>query len=454
MKLGFYPISDSLSIFRKQQDEDAVLFYAPGYLAIVRQNLAGQFERALLRSGGEWRIADEVRRHALFAQQKWRELMSQDFCPTCLTLYPGETCALNCIYCFSAQRISASYKPDFSIEAVRSAARLIAHNCRQSQQQFTVVFHGGGEPALNINLVRDLLEIVENEAKRFSVPIFRYIATGAGITLGAMHWIADHFDMVGLSCDGPPDIQAKQRPWRNGKNSSGDVERMAQIVHQARKPLQVRVTITSSTTQRQPEIADYISRRLRPQTIHVEPVYYGGRTLDNSHLSLKDADEFITYFFEAQEIASSFGIQWKSSGSRLAEIHGTYCHICRNVLHLVPGNAVTACFKTTNSSLAQKDDLLIGRYDCENNQYYLDTDKIYRMQTILVNSLNASCAECFNQFHCARLCPDHCFFKRTEDNRQTRCLINAGLAAQTLQRIAERLKKYALDTGCAGEEIL
>jgi sulfatase maturation enzyme AslB (radical SAM superfamily) len=218
------------------------------------------------------------------------------------------------------------------------------------------------------------------------------------------------------------------------------VERAAEIIHAENKPLHIRATITSRSIFHQSEIADYICRRLRPQEIHVEPVYLGGRANEKLHLDLEQAEEFVDHFFNAKAVARTYGIPWLSSGSRPGEIHGPYCNVFRNVLHLLPGDGATACFKMTNTDSARAANVLIGEYDQAVDEYHLDVPLIQQTQATMSRSM-ADCATCFNQFHCSRLCPDYCMVEEKAPLAQTRCRVQALLAERMLEETVQSWRR-------------
>ena len=96
------------------------------------------------------------------------------------------------------------------------AAELVAKNCRRKEHRFYVAFHGGGEPTLHEERLKQSLERVETVARDQRVELFRYIATNGVMPGSTALWLSSHFDLVGLSCDGPPHIQNHQRPIWGG----------------------------------------------------------------------------------------------------------------------------------------------------------------------------------------------------------------------------------------------
>jgi sulfatase maturation enzyme AslB (radical SAM superfamily) len=268
-----------------------------------------------------------------------------------------------------------------------------------------------------------------------NVPMFRYIATNGAMPAQRARWMAAHFDLIGLSCDGPAEIQSQQRPLSTGKNSTSLLERAARLVHEAGKPLDVRVTLTAETIRRQPEIAEYICQQLHPHAIHVEVVYQGGRA--QTSLEPAELGDFIDPFLQAQGIARGYGIAWETSGSRLAEIHGPYCNVLRNVINLVPGGAATACLKISRADQVRQMGLLVGEND-STGHFSLDATQIETQRRAL-SVETARCATCFNRFHCVRSCPDTCLLEDSQHISEYRCQLQRLLTTITLQAAAARL---------------
>jgi sulfatase maturation enzyme AslB (radical SAM superfamily) len=338
------------------------------------------------------------------------------------------------------------------LSAIRGAAHLVAENCRGRGLPMTLVCHGGGEPALHPDLLGEALDAIEEIAREHGLPLFRYIATNGVMPAATAAWVALRFDLVGLSCDGPPDVQDKQRPAWGGGSSAPMVERTAAIVRQHGTPLHVRVTVTQQTVERQPEIAEYICRALRPSEIHVEAVYAAGRgqALAGTWAET-EADRFVAGFLAARQVAARYGVRWANSGSRLGEIHGPYCHVAREVLNLVPGGAATGCFLVTEAAEAERRQVTVGRQVHDSLQ--LDQPGIDRMRRA-VEAPPAACQACFNGYHCARACPDACEMDGPPAADGFLCRVRRRLAEAEIDALADRLwESLAGEDGCAVEAL-
>ena len=456
----FRPIDAAgLPVFRRDTAEYAT-FYAPGCLCVVAPADADWFESTLSRSTDrDNRWGAVLQQRARLAKERMYRWQTASFEPECLTLYLHNECNLHCVYCYATP--SRESGPRLAPEAIIAAAQVVAAHCHRQGRLFYVVFHGGGEPALYGDQVRDTLKQIENVALHHQVELYTYIATNGVMSENKARWLARHFDLIGLSCDGPPEIQESQRPYRTGSRSSAQaLERTAHILHQENSVFHVRATITPQTVYRQAEIADYVCAQLGPQEIHFEPVYAGGRTALQDRFEPHQADAFVSHFLEAQHAAARYGIPLTTSGSRPDAIHGPYCHVFRAVLNLVPGNVATACFKMTDATQCAQQGLVIGALNDQTGCFEIDQARIDALCSRLA-FYPPECTTCFNRYHCVRECPDFCWLDANHppDNQRRkpgfRCQVQKALSATWLNDLAKGVWKtnhpHDLDESGSGD---
>lgn len=438
MNLGWRPVFPGAAppIFTRQAN-DRVLFYTPGWVVAAGSEQAQTILTSLTRLQGVGSPpAAELMARAIRAEWTWKERPNTPYRPVCLTLYLTNACNLACLYCFAQ-----SGAKDFSrlpLRVVKPAAELVAEHCQVQGCPLTLVLHGGGEPTLYERRLVDILDLAEETAARHHIPIFRYLATNGVMAHAKAARVVKRFDLVGLSCDGPPEIQNQLRPFpqESQQTSAWYVERTAGLLHALQKPFHVRVTVTPDTYQRQPEIAEYICTHLAPETIHVEPVYTGGRTGAGS-FSPDAADAYHAAFLEGRAVARGFGIPWKASGSRPGEIHGSFCQVFRNVLNLTPEGTATACFKYSRVEEVAQHGMAVSAWQVGEQKFSLDTGRAAELCEILSQE-SAQCMECFNRYHCARHCPDSCSAGQPVQD-SFRCRTQALLANQLIIEAAESL---------------
>lgn len=422
-------------IYRQDQSIRS-LFYAPGCLVVVPAAMADDFH-ATLRAPTQGNLlqATQLIHRAREAHRFWNAMKAEPFTPLCLTLYLNNVCNLKCSYCFS--KPYRSERSRLSLDMIRSAAEIVAENCCIQNRPLTVVFHGGGEPTLDHDLILQSLDMIEEMASGYKLDLFKYISTNGIMARSRAFDLAQRFDLIGLSCDGPDDIQNCQRPLQkpDGRTSAGFVEQTAQAIHEADKPLHVRVTITPDTINRQGEIAEYICRQLKPQEIHVEPVYAKG---GGDEFKRNQAEEYMSAFLQARQTAREFGVRWISSGSRPQGIHSAYCHIWRNVLNLTPEGIATACFKLSEAVAVREQGVALGGWNEQDRRFTLNGEQIQNLRQAL-DQEPESCAICFNRYHCARQCPDDCLLETDAQVDGFRCRTQALLTNSVIQEAADKL---------------
>jgi radical SAM protein with 4Fe4S-binding SPASM domain len=433
--------------------ENRSVFYTPGHFALVDAGLADAIQQAWWHPS----LPDETtaRKVSIWLQgqaqqvfenrQKW---LQTPFGPECLTIYLSNHCNCECSYCYVAPqrkkiRQNTQSFPVIAEEVVCSAARLVARNCATQGKPFFLILHGGGEPTMHWELVQRIEAITRQIAEQFEIGWFGYIATNGILSAEQAQWLATHFERIGLSCDGPPEIQNRQRPLQGGAKTSAIVERTARIIKAAGGHFEVRTTITPQTIERQREIVRYLHERLQAETIRFEPVYHvrGG---GSGGFLPDDAARFVAHFLDAQTEARQRGVTLTFSGVRLAELHSSYCDVLRNVLHLTPDGKATACFFCTDGQTSEGSPYVIGYPDHATGEFVLDQKRIeaHRQRAWQVPE---RCHDCLNVYHCARGCPEFCGFS-LEDSRSLpdsgslfRCQVQQQLAQTWILEAAEQL---------------
>jgi len=405
-----------LPIFRVE-DKSRAIFYTPGHVAVADFVVGARIEALL---GGDEAgafdtdsaaIVRRLEEHAHRAVAAWRELARGAFTPECLTVYLSNRCDLGCVYCYAAEESGARRRagngtplsPLLDRDTVATAARLVADSCAVRDRRFRLVMHGGGEPTLHWTRLQQTVEDTRRIAAEAGIGWWGYIATHGVIEPERASWLADNFDLIGLSCDGPPDIHASQRQRLDGRETVAPVERTARILRERGARFIVRATITPNTVRRQAEIVVDLNQRMGADSLAFEPVYRAHRSDDVFRAG--DAEEFSRHFLAAQEVADALGCELRTTVVRLDEIHGPYCDVARNVLRLTPDGSATACFLSTDGRHDDFAPLVVGRP--ESGAFVLDEERISRLRE-RVTRIPSRCTGCVNVYHCARECPQTC----------------------------------------------
>jgi len=439
-------------VFVCEREEYAV-FYAPCFVCVVPRNLAagtarrinqflgfGQSESAGSSSGNAipstaaWRICRTAQ-----SASKRADPAHEAFSPECLTLFLNNACNLECRYCHATPGVESDQP--IRDDAVRAASSLVAASCAQRQCFFTLAFHGGGEPSLDRHRVDHIIEIAREEAGKHDVGLRTYIATNGVMSEDRARWLAGRFDLVGLSCDGPPDVQDRQRPARGGGPTSDQVRRTAEILGQMGKPFHVRATVTRETIGRQAEIAAYFIGAYAPSEVRLEPVYtnpVGGKEFRSI-----DAKRFVAEFLAARRVGAAQNIRITTSLTRPASLYGRYCNVLRYVLNLVPGDVATGCFLDSREADIVRRRVRVGAVNTASAGFELDQEHIEWLAE-RCSEIPSCCRDCLCCFQCTYGCPDVCVLQTSLNDTGAegttagfRCQANRFLTEALIQETAE-----------------
>ena len=415
-------IHPELPIYALAGPGGTVLLYTPGTLAVGTDAQADLLRRAWSNGtaipGDEppgfpedqagWLL--EHARNAMTARNQW---LAEEYRPECLTVYVSNQCTLRCSYCFAAPtrtgRAGVREGVLLRADAFAAAAEVVGRNCADKGRGFQLACHGGGEPSLHWDLVQRLAAISKAVAGRHGVPWSGYIATNGVVSLKRAGEMAAVFGRVGLSCDGPPDIQDRQRPSSGGAPTSGRVRRTAAALKEAGARLDLRATITPDTVSRQAEILEYLVAELGADSVTFEPVYGprpgGGGNRDRD--PDPDPEEWAGHFMRARQEAGRRNVALAFSGFRPEERHGPYCNTLRQSLHLTPDGRATNCFLLVDGGHPDHNEQIIGGFDPAAGRFVLDQARIASLRE-RAGRIASRCRDCFAAHHCARSCPDAC----------------------------------------------
>ena len=430
----YQKVHDHLPIFAVDFGEN-ILLYTPGFFFKIKR--IPVFDLVRLFKNPE-RIDDFSLRESILlilgkAQEcttKWNYQAELPFSPYCLTFHVGYECNLNFSYCYSKVEDTGNKKivgfPE--LEAIKSLFNYVLKIRKNNQKQFTVVYHGSGEPTFHWKKLVNSFESISRIADEKGLKVFFYIATNGCITEDQIDWLSNNMDLIGISCDGFYSINQKQRLKGNLQYLPID-EVCRRILNKGGK-FDIRVTITPDSLAKLNEITTYLIKVCKARNIRIEPVYLAG----SKGFQEKDSDLFIRQFIESSKIAVQFGVGFHYSGMRLFELHGPYCDVMRNTLRLTADGFTRNCF----CFMTEREKFITGRYSNTTAEIVLNP-KINELKKSGFN-YPKECSKCINVFHCSRGCPDFCIYKDEISHNQKlnpfRCRLHQLVAVEEIKASA------------------
>jgi sulfatase maturation enzyme AslB (radical SAM superfamily) len=421
----FISLEDTnLPIFYLEGEMD-VLLYTPGYLVRVEK----QNWRQTIRGSETWH---QIERKANKTQEKPSHWTSE-FRPLSLNVYLNRHCNLDCVYCFNrpAQKNNPLMAP--STDAIIAGAKLVVKNCREANKPMVLVIHGGGEPTLD-NRLEPLVNYIKDTCRKANVEIFTYLATNGVMNSVKAEKICQLFDLIGLSCDGPPDIQNLHRPLIDKGNSSSYIERTASIFQRNFQAFEVRVTLTKNSWPQMVNIAQYFIDHIHPSEINVELAYL----TTTPPITANDINPFTDLYLSVQAHCQAAGIPWRSSAFRPGQHHRQYCHVLQSTLQIIPGDVATNCFLDNDSFESRGRGLQIGAFDKQSKKWTFDVKRIHSLRKRLLTNAHI-CEDCIVSSHCHRSCPNICPFDNHSTLPDIHCQLNQHLFTEVLIRAGKEL---------------
>lgn len=355
--------------------------------------------------------------------------------PTRVTLFLTSRCNLGCCYCYGNANTEHL---ELSEEVGRAAIDYIARNCvEEKAKTLSVGFHGGGEPTMAWDRLVTLTAYAREVAERERLELNTGIATNGCFGVDRAKWMAENLSFVSISVDGPPEIQDLQRPFPNGAPSSGIIESVVDVFHEANFPYSVQATFTAETMSKMPEAARYFAKRMKARFLKFEPVSDAGRFADRPEM-IPDMKQFGEWYNRAYEVASEEGIYLAFSGIRLWGAAVSYfCGAFIEPFTITPDGYVTACYEACSKTMPFDNVFLIGRHDAEKRDFVIDMDRLNRLRTRNVYNLDP-CNRCFCKYSCGGDCATRNFrIHGSED------LTLVGARCEAIREITRfRLRKY------------
>jgi len=326
---------------------------------------------------------------------------NQSYAPTETTLVPTFDCNLRCIYCYA--RAGEDIGKPMSFEIAKAAIDLITKNAKTSDLQNTSLgFHGGGEPFLeeNFKLIQRIVDYYQQITLKEGLKPRVSGVTNGVLGRNQLEWLVSNFDGLGISIDGPEDIQNSQRPSANGKPSYPAVKGTIDYLESQGFPYGIRSTITAGSVESLPEIVQFFSSISSCETFHLEPLFECGRCRTTKSKS-PDPEKFFEYFLKAQEVEESLNVKIVGSGARSDQVTTTFCSATKSNFFVTPEGDVTTCFEACRKSDSGSKVFFIGSYD--QGKFEFNQGAIQNLRGRTVDNL-PHCSDCFAKYSCAGDC--------------------------------------------------
>lgn len=293
-----------------------------------------------------------------------------------ITVNPTNKCNLRCTYCMasSGQEQTTPLKIDikFAMTGIKDAIRGHPTGIKAP----ILRFFSPGEPTQNMECIRECVLFA-----RWLKPDIQLELQTNGLfkSWEDCEFIADHFNAVWFSIDGPSEINGKNRPDDKGNNRSSEILEFMKHVQQ-KTFVGVRATIVKETVEIQHELIEFFHE----QGINyvcanpvIEPITREER-IGNGSITAVDLMQFSKGFLKGHQRAKELNMNYVNSLTfNFDDKTDVACRSCLPMPQLNPDGSVSSCDMALYQNVSKELDCFIyGKWEPGSGTIQYDHTKI------------------------------------------------------------------------------
>lgn len=280
-------------------------------------------------------------------------------------------------------------------------------------------YFGIGEPTLEFPIMRELHEYAVAQCGKKNKTLRSEIQTNGIFSEEIARWIGENLSVICISCDGPPEVNNRLRPFIDGSPASHIIERNVKILREHNIAVGMRTTVTPLTNNPQAlcRIVDY-AYKTGFQYLYFHPMIpQQGPEIaysDDKPYAV-DALSFAEYYLEAWRYSQDLPIFVGSHFTiNFDEPVQFYCRSCLPSPQLTLDKYISCCdealYGDPKFGGARFKDLIIGEYLEQEDAIELYDDRIIALRQLRhVDQMNI-CSECEIRQNCAGGCLGEALF--------------------------------------------
>lgn len=290
----------------------------------------------------------------------------------------SDACNSRCLYCYSdAQKFGKMMSWDVAKASIDYCIRnALINKMSSGKSQIGFRFMGGGEPTLNIALMKKTTAYATEQCDKYGLFKNCSLQTNAQIESEQDHiWIANNMHDITVSMDGVSEIQNYQRPRVDNKDSFQMAEKFIDNVTKTKPVISlIRATITKNSMNNMKSFIDWLSTK-SIKRLHVEPMGYSGRASDDiDGIQSPDCLEFVDNYIEWQKYAMKYDIKVVSSTDIYGRGAGGLCEGFKgNSLFINPHGNISCCTEITHDEDLNNSAYKIGSFNKSRNEFIFDS---------------------------------------------------------------------------------
>jgi len=202
-----------------------------------------------------------------------------------MTLMVAHTCNLRCAYCYTHAGSFSAYPSLMNSDTARQAIDFLVK--RSGGGKTCKVGFFGGEPMLNLKLIREVVAYSDTLKKRYDLDFtFNLTTNGTLLRDGVLEFLCAHEFGIVFSLDGPRQVHDACRCFPGGRGSFDCVMEAARKIKSLGRPLWVRATLTHQSPPLE-QLLQFFEHEVGADRVLVGPMMDVG---DVGPLSLTEGD--------------------------------------------------------------------------------------------------------------------------------------------------------------------
>lgn len=171
--------------------------------------------------------------------------VKHEYIPTKIVLFLTSSCNLNCDYCYSKIH-PIDYTLSFS-DCKLVIDKMVTNLVRLNKKTLKIKFHGGGEPFIAFDLMKQVANYARLITKENSLKLRLEASTNGVLSNEQRNWIVKNINRLNISFDGTGSLHKQNRPAKNNNIDSFEELRKSVNYFDANSyQFTLRTTITDS----------------------------------------------------------------------------------------------------------------------------------------------------------------------------------------------------------------
>ena len=301
-------------------------------------------------------------------------------------------CNLQCSYCFEGTHNVPEF---FDVSEVKLGIEEMFNEAVRLGKKLISFSLFGGEPSMNWKAVEVVIDTAKTLEEKTGVRCYKAIVTNGVMQIDQVRFLAENFQFIYFSFDGPKELFLQQRKPKAGVGVYNIIFRNAQEVYKYGTYLSFKVTVTKLTIDFLKEIDDFFSdnfptcsRLYQPCMVAKgDPLYISFGEFLSKYLELK------RYSLFEKNMTTSL---YKNKPS------DRFCNLgVRNVVY--PDGTVLACHR---SNMCIPEDKVKKKFKVgysENGLIHREGNKQEYLEKFTVDNI-PECSVCPLKYHCCGGC--------------------------------------------------